>query len=283
MYNKHIKIIGGGFLSNHLLEYLKNKKISCKIIDRKECDLSNNKDIKKLNKFIKKNDIIVFIAAKVPAKSIFDYNYNLSLSLNFLKIISKNKFRHFYYISSDAVYSDSKKKINETSLTIPNSIHGYMHLTRELIFKQCYGNKFSVFRPTLLYGINDPHNGYGPNRFLREIFNKREVTLFGRGEELRDHIHVTHAAELISILIINNFKGTMNICSGKIISFYNFAKHLFRTNNEKIKIVFKERVISMPHDGYRAFDNEKLKRKTSNLFDFKNIYKDGINLMKQIR
>jgi hypothetical protein len=83
MYNKNIKIIGGGFLSNHLFEYLKNNKINCKIIERAKCDLSNNKDIKKLNKYIKKNDIIVFIAAKAPAKNISDYNYNLSLCLNF--------------------------------------------------------------------------------------------------------------------------------------------------------------------------------------------------------
>jgi nucleoside-diphosphate-sugar epimerase len=279
MYNKHIKIIGGGFLSNHLFEYLKNKKINCKIIDRAKCDLSDNKDIKKLNKYIKKDDIIVFIAAKAPAKNISDYDYNLSLCLNFLKIIKKDSFEHFYYISSDAVYSDSKKEINETSLLVPNSIHGYMHLTRELIFAQYFKNKFSIFRPTLLYGLNDPHNGYGPNRFLREIVKKKEVTLFGKGEELRDHIHVSHAAELIGILIVNNFRGTMNICSGKVISFYNFAKQLFRIKNKKTKIVFKKRLMPMPHDGYRAFDNLRLKRKTKNSFDFRNIYENGIKLM----
>ena len=42
--------------------------------------------------------------------------------------------------------------------------------------------------------------------FLREILNKREVTLFGKGAELRDHIHVRHAAELIAILIVNNYE-----------------------------------------------------------------------------
>jgi len=155
-----------------------------------------------------------------------------------------------------------------------------MHLTRELIFAQYFKNKFSIFRPTLLYGLSDPHNGYGPNRFLREILNKKKVTLFGKGEELRDHIHVSHAAELIGILIINNFRGTMNICSGKVISFYNFAKQLFRIKNKKAKILFKKRFMPMPHNGYRAFDNSKLKRKTTNFFDFKYIYENGIKLME---
>jgi UDP-glucose 4-epimerase len=281
MYNKNIKIVGGGFLSNHIFNYLKNKKINCEIINRVKCDLSNSQNLKKLNKYINKDDIVIFIAAKAPAKNIFDYNYNLSLCLNFLKVISKDSFRHFYYISSDAVYSDTKKKINETSLTVPNTIHGYMHLTRELIFAQHFKNKISIFRPTLLYGLNDPHNGYGPNRFLREILNKKQVSLFGRGEELRDHIHVMHAAELIGILIINNFRGTINICSGKVISFYNLAKQLFKINNEKIKIVFKKRLLPMPHNGYRAFDNLQLKRKAKNYFNFKKIYENGFSLMKQ--
>ena len=238
MLKKKIKIIGGGFLSNHLFDNLKKKKINCEIINRSKCDLSKNKDLIKLKKYIKKKDIIIFIAAKVPAKSISDYNYNLLLCLNFVKIIKKIHFRHLYYISSDAVYSDTKKKINEKSATIPNSIHGYMHLTRELIFSQYFMNKLSILRPTLLYGLNDPHNGYGPNRFLRQIIKKKEVTLFGRGEERRDHIHVAQAAELIAVLIVNNFKGTINICSGKIISFYTFAKQLFHINNKKIKIIF---------------------------------------------
>ena len=29
------------------------------------------------------------------------------------------------------------------------------------------GVPVGILRPTLVYGANDPHNGYGPNRFRR--------------------------------------------------------------------------------------------------------------------
>ena len=31
--------------------------------------------------------------------------------------------------------------------------------------------KLCIVRPTLVYGANDPHNGYGPNKFIRLAHN----------------------------------------------------------------------------------------------------------------
>ena len=76
------------------------------------------------------------------------------------------KFQHLIYISSDAVYKDIKTKINENSKTEPKSLHGIMHLTRELLFGAHFNN-LCILRPTLIYGEEDPHNGYGPNQFIR--------------------------------------------------------------------------------------------------------------------
>jgi len=39
----------------------------------------------------------------------------------------------------------------------------------------------------------------------------------------------------------------------------------------------------IPHNGYRAFDNTKLKKETKDFFDFKNIYESGFKLMKSNR
>ena len=35
----------------------------------------------------------------------------------------------------------------------------------EIFLKINFPKKVSIFRPTLVYGANDPHNGYGPNKF----------------------------------------------------------------------------------------------------------------------
>ena len=62
-----------------------------------------------------------------------------------------------------------------------------MHLLREKVLENFFVDKL-ILRPTLIYGISDPHNGYGPNKFLRQINNNENIKLFGKVNE-RSHIH----------------------------------------------------------------------------------------------
>ena len=55
---------------------------------------------------------------------------------NFLHSVNISLIKHFIYISSDAVYGDYKVIKKESSRTNCNSIHGLMHLTRELILRK---------------------------------------------------------------------------------------------------------------------------------------------------
>ena len=55
--------------------------------------------------------------------------------------------------------------MSEISKAEPNSLHGYMHLVREIIFKKYFKNKLLILRPTLIYGVEDNHQGYGPIYF----------------------------------------------------------------------------------------------------------------------
>ena len=48
----------------------------------------------------------------------------------------------------------------------------------------------AILRPTLIYGEKDPHNGYGPNQFRRKANKGEAITLFGEGEERRDHVAI---------------------------------------------------------------------------------------------
>ena len=52
---------------------------------------------------------------------------------NFLKLIDNIKIKNFVYISSDAVFSDSKKLINEKTIKEPENLHGLMHLNRRIL------------------------------------------------------------------------------------------------------------------------------------------------------
>ena len=74
-------------------------------------------------------------------------------------------------------------------------------------------------KTTLIYGNNDPHNGYGPNSFFKISKKKFTNKLYGKGEELRDHINVDIVAEVIFECIIYKYVGILNLVTGSKISF----------------------------------------------------------------
>src|SRR5262249_2353745 len=71
----------------------------------------------------------------------------------------------------------------------------------------------------LIYGAKDPHNGYGPNRFRRLAAKGEAITLFGDGEEKRDHVLVDDVAALASAVLHYRSKGVLNIATGSSASF----------------------------------------------------------------
>ena len=277
--NSRLVILGGGFISNAVKNFFIKKKKSVILIQKKKIDLSKFTEVRKLIKIIKKNDTIFFSAARAPVKNKVMFDYNLKIVNNFLKIIPKIIFKKMVYLSSDAVYSDTKKKINENSKTIPNSLHGMMHLKRENIFKKIIKEKKNllIIRPTLVYGPSDPHNGYGPNKFIREAKKNGIISLFGKGEEKRDHIYINDLVKIIFKLVTSNTHGIFNLCTGKVVTFNNIAKKIKKSFAKKILYNFIPRRLPMPHKGYRSFDINKLKKNIIELkfvkFDHKFISK----------
>ena len=258
---KRIVIIGsGGFISSSVENELKKKKINFLGLSRKKIDLLKNPSANKLGKILKKNDIVIIIAAKAPCKNLIMLEENLQIMRNILKALSKKNLSKVLYLSSDAVYSDSMKKINEKSNTNPNNYHGLMHLLREKMLLTLNLNNLCIIRPTLVYGKNDPHNGYGPNSFIRLAKRNLPIKIFGNGEELRDHVHVDDVAKIICEAIFNNFVGILNIVTGTKISFYEIAKLAIKRCNSNSKIIKIKRKGPMPHNGYRLFNASTVKK-----------------------
>ena len=67
--NNRLVILGGGFISSSLYQYLKKKNKRVNLFRKKNIDLSKITQTKKLLKIIKKNDIIFFSAALAPVKN----------------------------------------------------------------------------------------------------------------------------------------------------------------------------------------------------------------------
>ena len=257
---RRIVILGaGGFISTAIENELESDFEIIPIL-RKSINLLYLGSVQNLSKFLKKNDTIIFVASKAPVKNNKTLIENVNMASNFIKFYSNHTFKQFIYLSSDAVYED-KKILSEKSRVIPGSLHGLMHILRENLFSNFLNIPLTIVRPTLVYGESDPHNSYGPNSFFRKIKYGKKITLFGRGEEKRDHVYVGDVAKAIGILIKKNKTGIFNIASGKVCSFSDIAKKILKIsnkNNYKFKLI--KRKGPMPHLGYRSFNIKKLKK-----------------------
>ena len=262
MKKKRCLIFGSnGFIAKNFSEKKNiNNKFQIIRLPKKKINLLNEKSIFKLKKIIKDGDYIFFAAGEVPAKNHFELQNNVKIINNFLTSIQGKKLSYILYLSSDAVYKDTKKKITENSEAVPDSFHGTMHLIREELRKRSYFGKIGIFRPTLIFGSKDPHNGYGPNKFIRHFINNKKVELFGKGEELRDHIKVDSVTDILAEALIYKKVGTFNIATGKVFSFYNIAKKIQKKLTKKNLIIFKKRNGPLHHLGLRQFDINKIKR-----------------------
>ena len=249
---------GGGFIGSSIVNKCKKEKIPVLSITRNEVNLNDVEASKKLAKILEPDDSLVVACAVAPVKNIEMLIENLNIAETIADAVSENPVRYFLNISSDAVYQDSKQLLSEKSYRAPTSLHGIMHLAREVRFEMLTV-PIGTICPTLIYGSNDPHNGYGPNLFLRNALDGKDIRLFGKGEELRDHIYIEDVSSLCLKMILNNITGRINAVTGKVTSFETIADHCSNLVNKNISVHYTKRNGPMPHDGYRAFDTTYLK------------------------
>jgi nucleoside-diphosphate-sugar epimerase len=190
--------------------------------------------------------VVVAAAARAPVKDSAMLVENMIMARAMVRALAS--VAHVVNISSDAVYADSDKPLSESSCAEPGSLHGAMHLAREVMFRAEIKAPFAVLRPSLLYGAADPHNGYGPNRFRRLASSGEPIVLFGEGEERRDHVYIGDVAELVARVLYHRSIGVLNVATGTVHSFREIAQRF----SKNIKTT--PRSGPMPHNGYRPFD-----------------------------
>lgn len=218
-----------GFVGSHLLNQLQQENINAIGISKNEINLLDGHAEENLLKILKPNDVLVIVSSIVPCKTIETLKDNICMMQIICNVIQKILLSHVVYISSDAVYSDDATLVTENSKTMPSSLHGMMHICRELMVKHA-ANKvpLAILRPSLLYGISDPHNSYGPNRFLRQIKSNQDIQLFGEGEEKRDHVFIEDVARVASLVIQYQSEGILNIATGESHSFKKIAEEMLK-------------------------------------------------------
>lgn len=252
----------GGFVGRACSLKLQAESVPVRDLTRAEVDLLAAGAAANLAARLLPSDTLVVTSAVAPVKDSAMLLANLRMMEAVCAAVKQNPVRHLVYISSDAVYKDSSTPLTEASCAEPASLHGVMHLAREVMLQHELPQIPKLFvRPTLIYGANDPHSGYGPNRFARLARNGEPITLFGEGEERRDHIAIGDVAEIVARSVLHRATGVVNAATGEVISFREIAELTVQMSGSKSSITSTPRRAPMPHNGYRPFDVSLLRRR----------------------
>lgn len=252
---ERVVVIGkSGFVGGAILAKLEILGIACLGIGRDDVDLLSDGAGEHLAALLRSSDSVVAASALAPCRNAAMLADNLVLVRNILDALSRVPVSHVVNISSDAVYPDEPVPLSEQVLPAPGSLHGAMHLAREIAFQAETDAPLATLRPSLLYGAKDPHNGYGPNRFRRLASSGKPIVLFGEGEERRDHVLIDDLAEIACRVLAHGSTGALNVATGEVASFADIACQVVTIAGSSSEIRPSPRVGEMPHKGYRSFD-----------------------------
>jgi nucleoside-diphosphate-sugar epimerase len=251
-----VVVVGAaGFVGGAIVRALEARKIAVKALTRRDVDLLAPDAAARLAAQLQSSDALVAVSAIAPVKTPAMLKDNITLAEAIAGAVRSRPVAHLLNIGSDAIYADRDGPLDENACKAPGSLHGIMHLAREVMLAEAAGaTPFATLRPTLIYGAEDPHNGYGPNRFRRLAAEGKEIVLFGEGEERRDHVLVNDVAELAVRILLHRSRGALNAATGTVISFRACAEQVVSHFDRPVPIKGSPRSGAMPHNGYRPFD-----------------------------
>jgi len=252
-----VVVIGAsGFVGRDLVRHLGELGVPTLPLASRDLDLLRPESRDALRQTVRADDAVVLISALTPdrGRDIATLMRNLTMAENFCAALEASGCAHLTYVSSDAVYEDDANPVRETSCCNPSTFHGLMHLARERMLAYAAGKAKTpllVLRPCAVYGPGDTHNSYGPNRFLRTARAEGKITLFGNGEEKRDHLYVRDLSRLTGLCLRHRAEGTLNVATGRAASFHDVAEEVARVVPGPVEVVGLPRTTPVTH---RHFD-----------------------------
>lgn len=251
---ERVVILGSkGFLGQELSKKLKILNIPFIALSSSDIDLTKPDSIHKLGSILKSTDTLVMFSAITPDKGrdLDAFMRNITMAYHVCAALKNTPVAHTLYLSSDAVYAGDIALVSDNTQASTTDLYGTMHKTREVMFQSTVSeSNLAILRLTITYGFADTHNSYGPNRFRRLAEKEKKITLFGNGEETRDHIFIEDAIQVIVEVLRHKSYGVMNLASGKSYSFMEVAEAVAKLYDESINIEGTPRKTPITHRHY---------------------------------
>ncbi len=252
-----------GFLASHTARLFIRSGIPVRQISSEEINLAQLGAGKKLKMLLLPTDVVLHFAAITPDKKIgADISkQNIEIGFQVAEAIQGAPPSQLIYISSDTVYPLGVEGITEMTPCSPSDDYSHMHYNRENLYHQiCHALSIPCvrLRPCAVYGEGDTHRSYGVSRFIESAIVQRQIHLFGKGEEKRDHLSVRDASTLLLLLALHRANGVLNGISGYSYTFREIAQNILKSIPHQVTIIENERTLPMLHKTYNPALIQKL-------------------------
>lgn len=246
-----IALIGfSGFIGKSITEYFHQNS---------NFKIHNCRSLKDLSE-ISRNYLLIFAAGKFFGSD----NELLDVNVNYLRLVLNQfintKGTGLIYFSSGAVYNNVYgNKSNENDLTAPRTFYGFTKdIAEKNIISYAKKIKFSYFilRLPNVYGKKQK-KGVVFNIY-KNIKNNKPIVIHGKGNDVRDYLHINDLLCAIELILINQPKsGIYNISSNETLSVLELANKLSKSKNyPKVFIESNNKLKTLSLDfskAYKAF------------------------------
>ena len=264
-----VLVTGGcGFIGRHLVKDLLAHEYNVTVLDKSDSGMASFKNVKLVRGDVLDMDavrtalgdarFVIHLAALIDAddstRNPLPYMAtNILGTKNVLHACAEcDSVEKFVLASTAAVYGHGKRMpICEDDELAPISPYGQSKVVAEehvRDFQRETGVNAIILRLFNVYGAgqNDRTNSYSGviTRFLEDLYNKRDLKIFGDGSQTRDFFNIADAVNAFRLALErSNVSGTFNIGTGLAISISQLANKILElqkiTNkSEKLKIHF---------------------------------------------
>jgi UDP-glucose 4-epimerase len=209
---------GAGFLGSHVADALTRNGHEVTIFDIAESKyLQANQtmltgsilDEDAVNTAIKGADFVFNFAAiaeideanKNPVETV---KHNILGNTIILEACRQNKIKRYVFASTVYVYSDAGAFYRSSKQACELIIENY---------KELYGLPYTILRYGSLYGPRSDERNY-IYKILKQAVTENKITSFGKGEDLREYIHVEDAAQCSVEILSDEFENQNIILTG---------------------------------------------------------------------
>lgn len=210
-----------------------------------QMDITNFESVKTV---VKEVDIVVNLVANTLVSSIEDPRKNAEVNilglLNVLEACKANNIKKVIFTSASSLIGQtSEKNVKEDYPPLPKTAYGITKLASEhylRLYYELYKINYVIFRFFNIYGPYQ-NNGLIPS-FYQTLKNKKPLTIFGKGDQIRDFVYIKDIIPFFSKAIETNIANNKiyNLGTGKATSIKEIIETMSKIMGILPKIEYKQ-------------------------------------------